>query len=176
MKAFNVILGIFSLIASFFCFMQPIRTFLSAGWIVAILLCAWGFCALFEVFRNRRKEGNRISTVGAVFALIGGIASMVASIIMIVKPGTTLVSDVFFLYILMFWLIFSGVSSIINAVKVMKPAGNKMWVFSMILGILTILGGLYGFSHMILMTIIAAEVIGVLLVIYGIRLIASVAE
>ncbi len=176
MKAFNVILGIFALIASFFCFMQPVRTFLSAGWIVAILLCAFGFCALFEVFRNRKKEGNGMSAVSAVIALIGGIAAMVASIVMILKPASSLFTDAFFLYILMFWLVFSGVTSIITAFKIMKPNGNKMWVFTMIWGILTILGGLYGFSHMLLMAFVVAEVIGVQLVIYGVRLIASLAE
>lgn len=176
MKAFNVILGVFSIIASFFCFLRPGRTFLSAGWIIAILLCAWGFCALFEVFRNHHKEGNGISAVGAVLALIGGIASMVASIVIMLKPGTSLFTDVFFLYVMMFWLVISGTMSIVTAVKVMRPNGNKMWVFTMIWGILTILGGLYGFSHMVLMAIVTAQIIGVQLIIYGVRLIASVAE
>ncbi len=176
MKGFKIALGVLSIIASVFCIARPALTFAVAGWLVAILLCAWAFNVLINFFRNRHDGIDKISTAGAVFALIGGIAALIMSVVIIFKPGLSVIGEAVFLYILAGWLIFSGILSIVGAVKVMRPAGDKKWVFTMIFGILTILGGTYSLVHVLVLAWAAGLVFAIQMLIYGIRLIGSAIE
>ena len=71
------------------------------------------------------------------------------------------------------WLIIDGISSIISAVKA-KGMGGKLWIVSLICGIVVALAGIYGIFHLLFIAQTIGLLIGILLMVYGIGLILSV--
>lgn len=177
MKLFNAIIGVFAIFAAIYTWCYPGVSFLTYGWIVTITLCMWGVCALFEVLSKKSTDTDGKLTAGsAALALLGGIAAAVLSLLFFLRPGLSLALDVIVIWIFTFWLIVSGISSILSAVTVVKPLGGSGWILTLILGSLTLLGGLYGIFHIVVMAQTIGLLLGVMLMVYGIRLLASVLE
>lgn len=177
MKVFNAIIGVFAIFASIYTIFFPGLSFLKAGWIVTIVLCVWGVCALFEVLTKKMTDTDgKITTGGAILALLGGIAAAVLSTVAIFRPGLSVMFELAVVWIFTVWMITSGVSSILSAVKVIKPQGGSVWIFSLILGILTLFAGIYGVFHILVMVQTLGLLLGILLMLYGIRQIASLFE
>lgn len=177
MKIFNCILGIFAIFGAVYCIFFPGISFLNTGWIVTVLLGAWGVCAIFDYFSNRKKqEKSKTGVVLGVLGLICGIGAAVMSTLALFMPSLRLVIDVTMLYLFCGWMAASGVSSIMSAIKQKGNSQSKMWVWTLIWGILILIGALYGCFHMLLFAKMIGVLIGALLMAYGIRLISSVFE
>lgn len=178
MKTFNCILGVFSILGAVYCMFFPGVTFLSTGWIAAILLGVYGICSIFEYFSNparKEKKNNSGLIAGGVIGLIIGIVSAVLSVIALFSTGIRAILDVTILLLFAFWLVYSGVAGIIGAVM-RKKNGGKMWWLSLVLGIILILSGIYGATHPLIAAFSVGYMIGIELMIYGIRLIMTVFE
>lgn len=177
MKVFNCILGVFAIFGAFYCILWPGVTFLNTGWIVTVLLGVWGICAIFDYF-SKPKDNERPKNNAAmgVLGLIGGIAAAVISILALFMPRISIMVDVIMLYFLVCWFIISGIISIVGAVKISKVSQSKGWIFTLIMGILILLAGIYGIFHMFIMAQTAGLLIGIMLMTYGVRLICSVFE
>lgn len=176
MKIFNCILGVFSIFGAVYCIFYPGVTFLSSGWLVAILLGVYGICSIFEYFSNRSKKENKKSTglvAGGVIGLIIGIASAVISVLALFNVTIRASLDLVILIMFAFWLVCSGVISICGAVT-QKKNGGKMWILTLILGVALIIAGLYGATHLLFAAFSIGYMIGIELMTYGICLIASV--
>lgn len=177
MKVFNAIIGVFAIFASIYTMCFPGLSFLKAGWIVTIVLCVWGVCALFEVLTKKMTGADgKITAGGAILALLGGVAAAALSTVAVFRPGLSAMFDLVAVWIFTAWLIAGGVSSIVSAVKVVKPLGGGAWIFSLILGILTLFAGIYGVFHILVMAQTLGLLLGILLMLYGVRLIASLFE
>ncbi len=177
MKVFNAIIGVFAIVASIYTMSFPGVFFLKAGWIVTIVLCVWGVCALFEVLTKKLSGSDgKITAGGAILALLGGVAAAALSTIAIFRPGLSAVFDLVVVWIFTAWLIAGGVSSVVSAVKVVKPLGGSKWIFSLILGVFTLFAGIYGVFHILVMAQTIGLLLGILLMVYGVRLIASLFE
>ncbi len=177
MKVFNCILGVFSIIGAIYCIFYPGITFLNSGWIVSVLLGVWGICAIFDYVSNRKNNENSKSKVAlGILGLICGIAAAVLSILAIFIPAIYLMLDMIILYLFSFWLIVSGISSIIASVQMKKVADSAIWILTLIWGILVLIAGIYGVFHMIFLAQMLGILMGVLLITYGVRLISSVFE
>ncbi len=177
MKVFNCILGIFAILGSIYCIFWPGVTFLNTGWVVTILLGAWGFCAIFDYFSNPDEDKKSKSTAAmGTLGLVAGIAAAVFSVLALFMPGIRLIFDVIILCLFTGWLVVSGILSIAGAIKVKKNSDSKSWILTLILGILVVIAGVYGFFHLIFMAQTAGVLIGVFLMLYGVRLICSVFE
>lgn len=176
MKIFNCILGVFAIFGSIFCIFYPGLTFLSGGLIITMLLGAWGICAIFDYATNRKnpeksKQGAAIGALG----LVCGIAAAVISIMAMFMPSLRAIIDLFVLGMFSGWLIMSGINSVVTATKV-KKTGSKLWILSLICGIIIALAGFYGVFHLVFVAKTIGYVIGYFLMIYGVRLICSVFE
>ena len=147
MKVFNCIFGILSIIGAIYCMFYPGLTFLNTGWIVTILL-----------------------------GLVVGIAAAVISILAMFMPGIRLMFDVIILCIFSGWLVVDGISSVAMSLKVKKASSSGAWLIPLFCGILVIIGGIYGFFHLIFAAQTIGFMIGVLLSIYGVKLILSAFE
>lgn len=176
MKIFNCILGIFAVFASVYCIFYPGITFLNSGWIVTVLLGAWGICAIFDYATNR-KDGEKSKSEAAMgtLGLIAGIAAAVFSVLALFLPGIRAMLDVIILCMFAAWLIISGISSIAISFKI-KKTGSKRWILSLILGIIVLLAGIYGIFHLVFVAETIGLLIGMLLMTYGLRLVFSVFE
>ncbi len=177
MKVFNCILGLFAVFGAIYCMFYPGLTFLSSGWIVAMLLGVYGICSIFEYFANpeRKEKKNGGLVAGGVLGLILGIASAVLSVLALFNAGIRASLDLTILFMFAFWLIFSGIASVCNSVT-LKKKGGKMWIFTLILGVVVILTGFYGAIHPLFTALSIGYIIGIELMIYGVRLIMSLFE
>lgn len=176
MKVFNCIFGIFSIIASIYCIFYPGITFLNTGWIVTILLGVWGICSIVDYVAKRKKEDKSKSEAAmGVLGLIAGITAAVISVLAMFMPGIRLILDVIILCVLLFWFIISGITSVALSLKI-KKSGSKSWVLTLICGILIVLAGIYGIFHLFFAAQTIGFLIGILLMIYGIRLVISIFE
>ncbi|MBQ8795394.1 MAG: DUF308 domain-containing protein [Clostridia bacterium] len=178
MKTFNCILGVFSILGAVYCMFFPGATFLSSGLVVAILLGVLGICSIFEYVRSRKQgEGQSKNLVaGGVFQLIFGIAAAVMMVLAVFVPAIRAILDIFILVMFVGWMIFSGVSGIFKAVSVKKATGSKVWIFTLIMSILLIITGLYGITHLMYAAFAIGYMIGIELMVYGVRLIMSAFE
>ncbi len=178
MKVFNCILGVFSILGAVYCICFPGMTFLDAGWVVAILLGMYGICSIFEFCSNRsNKEKKKSSALIAngVIGLIFGILAGVISILALFNTGVRVAIDLTILVMFAVWLVCSGVFAIVGAIK-QKKKGGKMWILILILGISLILTGFYSVTNLLLSAFTIGFMIGIELMVYGIRLIMSVFE
>ena len=177
MKAFNFILGLFSVLGAIYCMFFPGVTFLNTGWIVAMLLGVYGICSIFEYCSNperkQKKSGGLIT--GGVLGLILGIASAVLSVIALFSAGARAILDITILYMFAFWLVYSGFTSM-YASFAQKKKGGKMWILTLLLGFVVIFTGFYGAIHPLFTAFSIGYLIGIELMIYGIRLVMSLFE
>ncbi len=177
MKVFNCILGIFSILGSVYCIFYPGLSFLNSGWIVTVLLGAWGICAIFDYFSNpNENEKSKSKAAMGALGLVAGIAAAVTSVLAMFIPGIRLIFDVIILCVFSGWLVISGIMSIVQSIKASKAASSKAWIFTLILGILVLITGILGFFNIIIMAQTIGLLIGILLMTYGIRLVCSVFE
>ena len=178
MKTFNCILGGFSILGAAYCMFYPGATFLSSGLIVAILLGMMGVCSIFEFATNKEAKdtaGRKKLAANGVIELIFGIGAAVLSLCSIFFPAVRAMLDIMILMMFVFWLIYAGVAGIFGAVA-MKKLGSRMWVFSLVMNILLIVTGLYGATHLLYAAFAIGYMIGISLLVYGIRLIMSAFE
>ncbi len=179
MKVFNCILGVFAIFGSLYCMFYPGVTFLGGGWIAAFLLGVMGICSIFEYVRNRKnpdKSNSKALVANGVVELVFGIGAAVLSFLAIVSPAVRGVLDITILLMFVFWLIYAGVAGIFSAVAQKKLAEGKMWVFTLVMSILLIVTGLYAVSHLLYAAFAIGIMIGIELMVYGIRLVVSVFE
>ncbi len=175
-KVLNCIFGIFSIIASIFCIFYPGLTFLNSGWLVTILLGIWGICLIIDYVSNRKKGNKSKSEVAfGVLGLVTGIAAAVVSVLAMFMPGIRLIFDVIILCVFSLWLIVSGITSVVTSFKVRK-SGIKSWLLTLILGIIILIAGIYGIFHLIFVAQTIGLLIGIYMMIYGVRLILSLFE
>ncbi len=176
MKVFNCVFGVISIIAAIYCIFYPGVAFLNSGWIVAVLLGVWGICAIADYMAKRKKEDkSKTEAAMGVLGLVAGIAAAVVSILALFIPSIRMLLDIIILSIFAGWLIISGITSAAVSFKTRK-AGSKRWVLTLVCGILVLLAGIYGVFHLIFVAQTIGILIGILLMIYGIRLVLSVVE
>lgn len=177
MKVINCIIGVLSILGAIYCMFFPGISFLNTGWIVAILLGVYGFSNIFGYFLGSKKEnkGDEKLAANGVIGLIIGIASAVISVLALSNASIRGVLDVTILLMFAFWLVYSGIVSIYGAVM-QKKNGGKMWGLTLALGIAVILTGFYGATHLLFAAFSIGYMIGIELMIYGIRLVMSVFE
>lgn len=177
MKLFNCILGVFVLFASVYCIFYPGMTFLNLGWVVAILLTCWGACALFEslVSRGEKKYGKR-TLVKGIIALLLGITAFAGAILADVNVALTASVKIVLTYVFLFWLVVSGGINVGNAINSEDKKTSRRWIFRLILGAVSILVGIYGVCHALFAAATLSVAMGIVLAVYGIRLLVSVFE
>ena len=176
MKVFNCILGVASILGAVYCIFFPGMSFLHAGWIMTLIMGGWGVCAIFDFAQNKKKQNKSGSEIAmGVISLIMGISAAVVSVVGIFVPAVRLMVDVTILWMLIGWFLCIGVNSIFASIGA-KKMGAKGWVFTLVMGILTILGSLYGMFHLVVFAQAMGLGIGALLMVYGVRLFCSLGE
>ncbi len=176
MKLFNGILGVFAAFAALFCFMYPGRTFLNAGWLVTFLLVCWGVCVLFDYVSNKLEKKSKSNLVKGILAITFGLITGCASVAVVVYPKFSLITDMVIIISFLSWVLINGTMEIFGAVRMKNTVPGKKWIFMLVLGILTVLSGIYGIYHIFLTVWAITIMFGVVLTIYSVRLLSSIFE
>ncbi len=172
MKVFNTILGIFAILGAIYCICWPGITFLTSNMIAMILLGSWGICAIFSyVVSPYKKTGS--TTKNIVMGILAVLAAIFIAIA-IFSPLMRAFVDIAIIYTFTVWMIISGISDIILAISTRKA--NTLWVLSLILGVFVVIGGMYGLFHAVFTAQVIGMLLGIALMVYGVKLVASAFE
>ncbi len=159
MSIISIILGVILIAGGVFCMFTPFATFLSAGYMLAIMLFIYG---IFGIVRFFQKEAG-------VLELIASILAIVVGVIAIVRPGGILVMDSFVLNMVSAWLLVKGLINII--VSIQGRDEIKGWGWGVAAGVLSIVAGVLSFLHPGITALTVGIMMGVVFVENGIDMI-----
>lgn len=143
------------------CICTPVMTFLEAGYFLVILLLVYGIGAIVR--------GVMEKEYGMPFFF--GILSVILGIVIMVVPGLKLMTDGMLIYLMAAWFLLQGVVGILVSLKQKKLADNKGWIWTMVLGVLGVLLGLYSLVHPMLLAFTFGILVGIYFIESGISMI-----
>ena len=174
MKVINGIVGVLSIFGAIYCLFFPGLSFINIGWVITTILGIFGICSIIFYFTKKKMYENlMIEGVHGAFGLVVGIAAAVVSILAIFVPSIQAVLDLIILIIFAIWMILDGVSSIAESFAMKKASTSKSWILALVLGIIMLIFGIYGICHLIFVARFIGITMGIMLMSYGIKLIAS---
>lgn len=160
MKVLSYIMGGILIIGGIICLFDPADTFLSTGYIMAIMFLVFGIIGIVNVILKRTPA----------ISLLASIPATIIGIIAIVRPGTTLVFDAFMIYLFAAWYVLQGITTMIMAIQMKGRV--RGWGFPLAIGIISIVLGIYTFVYPSIAVIAIGIMIGIFLIETGIDLIA----
>ncbi len=153
MTVLSIILGIFMVIGGFCCMFTPLTTFISAEYLVVILLLAVGIIGLIKGIAAKRYE------VSFFFSIL----SVIFALAVVFFPQLFVLTSGVLIYLLAFWIVLEGVVTIYSSIVFGKATGSGMWILQLIIGILVVILGCYVFVHPTLFAATIASTLGFLI-------------
>ncbi len=174
-RILSFILGVLTIIGGLWCAATPGLTYLSMVWVI-------GFVMFFHAVEGIVTYGTRKALgIADGWSLAGAIISCICGLLIIFSSKAEFVTGVAILYYLFFWLIISGVFGIVGAFKLKKHTNTGVaavdnftgkWGWFVVLGILMIIAGFFGFAHPLLSMISIGLIVAIDIVAAGINMIA----
>ena len=130
-------------------------TFLETGWFLMILLFVYGIMGIIKAVTQKEYK------IQFLFSII----SVILGAVILFVPGLRLMTDGMLIYLMAGWFLLQGIVDIFLSFRQKKRGEGKGWIWTMILGILGLLVGIYSFVH----PLFAAFTIGILVGIYFIE-------
>ncbi len=161
MTVLSIILGILLIFGGISLMCTPLATFLSAGYFLGIMMLVYGIAGIVRAFQ---KRAYITETVCSVLAVIVGVIALI-------RPGSTLVLDAMIVYMAAFWFVLRGAMSIAFAFRMRGI--DKGWFWGLIIGILSLIVGIYSFAHPMVMALTTGILIGVYCMEAGIDMILT---
>ena len=155
MKIFTMMFGILLAVCGFSCIFTPIMTFLETGWFLMILLFVYGIMGIIKAVTQKEYK------IQFLFSII----SVILGAVILFVPGLRLMTDGMLIYLMAGWFLLQGIVDIFLSFRQKKRGEGKGWIWTMILGILGLLVGIYSLVH----PLFAAFTIGILVGIYFIE-------
>ena len=177
MKVINGIVGVLSIFGAIYCLFFPGLSFINIGWVITTILGIFGICSIIFYFTKKKMYENlMIEGVHGAFGLVVGIAAAVVSMLAIFVPSIQAVLDLIILIIFAIWMLLDGVSSIAESFAMKKASTSKSWILALVLGIIMLIVGIYGICPLIFVARFIGITMGIMLMSYGIKIIASLFE
>jgi len=161
MKVFTIVLGVLIAICGFSCIFTPLTTFLEAGYFLVILLFVYGIAGII------RSVSNKTYGIDFVFDIL----SIILGIVILVVPGLKLMADSMLIYIMAFWFMLQGVINIFQSFRQKKATKGMGWVWTLTLGILGLLVGVYSVVHPMLLALTFGILVGIYFIESGISMV-----
>ena len=161
MKVFSIVFGVLIAICGLSCMFTPLITFLEAGYFLVILLFVYGTVGII------RSVSNKTDGLDFVFDIL----SIILGIVILVVPGLKLMTDGMLIYLMAFWFMLQGVINIFQAFRQKKVTKGLGWVWTLTLGILGLLVGIYSVVHPMLLALTFGILVGVYFIESGISMI-----
>ncbi|MDL2253182.1 DUF308 domain-containing protein [Ruminococcaceae bacterium OttesenSCG-928-I18] len=164
MKVLSIILGILLIVGGFYMMFTPGITFLSVGWLIGFVFLLAGVNAIVDYFVGKRKGTS------SVWDLVGGILCGILGVIILVSPYAEFLADTVLIYVFDFWLIIGGIVRIAGSIQ-MKKAGDRSWIWVLIIAILSVLLGAYALFHIVVSAVAIGWLLGFIVIMSGFNLI-----
>lgn len=163
MKVFTIILGVLMSLCGISCIFTPIMTFMEAGYFLCILLLVYGLGVILRCVMAKRYG----------LPLVFGVLTTILGIVILVVPGMKLTTDGMLIYCMAIWFIVQGVLGMINAFRQKSAGTGKGWIWTLILGILGTLLGVYSAVHPLLLAFTFGILVGIYFIESGFTLIVA---
>ncbi len=172
MKLLSALLGVLCAIAGGYCIVSPVETFANLGWILGVCMIIDGVGSIVS-YIEYKGVGKP-----SVWALVGGVASVVLGIIVSGSLAMQIALDFALAYLVAFWLIFGGVCRIAGAIGMhrLQQASDFVggsWVLMLIMGILVVIAGIRCLIHPIFAAVGVGILIGVAMISFGISFLTA---
>ena len=159
MSILSIILGVLLIIGGVCCMFTPFATFLSAGFIIAIMMFVYG---VYGVVRFFNKESGVLELISSILAILVGV-------IAVVRPGSTLIIDDFVLNMVSAWLVVKGFINIIIFIRARNEV--KGWGWGVAVGVLSVIAGILSFMHPMITALTVGIMMGMFFIENGIDMI-----
>ncbi|MBQ7563985.1 MAG: DUF308 domain-containing protein [Lachnospiraceae bacterium] len=167
------LLGLLTLIGGFYCAATPGLTYLSMVWVIGFVMF---FHAIEEIVTWSDMKALGIADG---WTLAGAIIAMLCGLAIIISGQAELVTGATLLYFLFVWLIAAGITGIISAFQMRKLGDSELlglqllaknWGWYVLLGVLMVFAGCFGFAHPILTMLSIGFIVGVDIMVAGINM------
>ncbi len=164
-----IFLGVLMIIGGTYCLMSPGITYVFLIWIIIASMLASSISGI-ATWSARKKAG-----VASGWDLAGSIISLIFAIILIASFAMRFTTMVVLLYMVMAWMIITGITRIVQAfsLRSMFQSGDgvgRNWGWILCLGVLMVLAGMFGFAEPLTAAITIGIIIGVNLIVHGVEL------
>ncbi len=157
MTVLSIIIGVLLIMCGISCIFTPALTFLSAGYFIIILFWVYG---IMGVARGIATKNFGIDFFFSILSLIAGIVGFI-------YPGAAAMeTNMIILTFAAIWFVLKGILSIMLSIQAKEFTGNTgLMVVGILLGVISILLGIYSFAH----PFVLAIAIGLLIAFYFIE-------
>lgn len=163
MTVLSIIIGIIMIIGGFSCMFTPLLTYLSTEYFIVILVTVFG---IFGIIKSIVEKWFGAGFFFSLLSVIFGIA-------VLCFPQIMMFADGILFYMVAAWFVLQGIINMITSITVARPAGSKMWILQLLIGILGILLGIYTFVHPAVVAVSLGLLIGFYFVETGFTLISA---
>ena len=161
LKYITLITGVLTLLLGIYTLVRPMRTFLTIGWILGILLFVNGIELVILSLSKEKKE---------IGACILGVLEGLAGIILLFSGIQRFITDVMAAYLVGAIILIYGIFQIAGGTKVYKTSKGK-GILSIVCGILSVIVSIISFTHPVITMISAGYMIAFSVLMQGINMI-----
>lgn len=161
MRVLTIVMGVILTLAGIWCLINLGQTYAALAFVLGIVMLVSGISSIITYIMGHKDE--KLSG----WVLAEGIFTTILGIIVLINPFT---ADVMISIFFGMWLMVSGVLRIVGAFEQRKLGLPYGW--TLILGILSLLVGLYGFVHPLVAGLALAMLLAIFFIMQGINTIA----
>lgn len=162
MKALLCVLGILMGLCGIALASTPIVTFWETSYFFVILLLVYGAASIARGVTKKEYGGN----------FLFGILSVLAGLLILLVPGLKFMTSSTIIHLMAVWFLLQGTVSIALGVRGKKAsAETKKWLGNMVIGVFSIILGIYSLIHPVALAFSVGILIGIYFIISGINLV-----
>lgn len=174
MKALRIIFGLLVIALGIVVCVNPADTSIIVVWIGACMFAVGAIVSCISSLAGPKK-----STVEAILSILALIAAIIIIINLFTNPGATVATiESILIWVLLAFFLIDGIMTFVNGICIKGNAGVK--ALSIILGILMILLACFLLTRILGVTLFAfvinGLIIGVSLIVFGVKLFVSAFE
>ena len=155
------ITGILTVLLGIYAVVRPMRTFLSIGWILGILLTVNGIELVILALAKEKKE---------IGACILGVVEGLAGIILLFSGLQRFLTDIMAAYLVGASILIYGIFQIAGGVKCLKVSKGK-GILAIVCGVLSVIVSIMAFNHPVLTMVSVGYMIAFSVLMQGINMI-----
>ena len=162
MKTLLCVLGVLMGLCGIALASTPIVTFWETSYFFVLLLLVYGAASMARGVTKKEYGGN----------FLFGILSVVAGLLILFVPGLKFMTSSTIIYLMAVWFLLQGAVFLVFGVRAKKTnAETKKWLGNLVMGVFSIILGIYSLIHPVALAFSVGELIGIYFIISGINLV-----
>lgn len=159
MRILTIITGVLLVLTGLWCVANQGAAFTALAFVLGIVMIIKGLISALAFFRRKEQpEGLEWNLAEAMVSIILGIVVL----------SNQLATDLMIIMFFGMWLLFAGCNGIAFSLA-LKNREDKMWNWTLILGIVSVAVGIYAFLNPIIAGLAAGLVVGIIFLVQGVN-------